>query len=81
MSWYINSSSLTESNGTGDHWRREYGPGANVPVSGIYKCGGCRKEITSNQGDPFPPQNHHQHTPAQGPVRWKLNVRTNTTGE
>jgi hypothetical protein len=20
----------------------------------------------------FPPQNHHQHNPAQGPIRWRL---------
>jgi hypothetical protein len=36
-----------------------------VPKSGIYKCQGCNKEITSNKDDPFPPQNKHQHTDAQ----------------
>jgi hypothetical protein len=81
MSWYTKASSLVESNGAGDHWTQSYTPGANVPVSGIYKCIGCKKEVTSNKDDPFPPQNHHQHTPAQGAVKWKLNVRTNTTGE
>ena len=28
-------------------------------------------EIASNQGDPFPPQNHHRHNPQQGPIRWR----------
>ena len=62
------------------HWKTTYDPGDEVPVSGIYICVGCNREITSNKDDPFPPQNHHQHSPAQGRIRWKLNVRTNTTG-
>jgi hypothetical protein len=51
---------------------REHHPGQTVPYSGIYMCMGCGKEIASNEGQPFPPQNHHQHTIAQGHVRWKL---------
>lgn len=81
MSWWIDSSVLAKSDGNKAWWTTVYGPGNSVPVSGIYRCTGCKKEITSNEGDPFPPQNHHQHTSAQGNVRWKLNVRTNTTGE
>lgn len=81
MAWWIDSSALTKSDGKADHWKTSYSPGAAVPVSGIYKCIGCKKEITSNKDDPFPPQNHHQHTAAQGPVKWKLNVRTNTNGD
>jgi len=50
-------------------------------VSGIYKCQGCNKEITSNKDDPFPPQNKHQHTDAQGKVLWKLIIRTDTNGD
>ena len=52
----------------------EYGPGEVVPHSGIYRCMGCGREIASNEGDPFPPQNHHQHSPSQGRIRWKLVV-------
>lgn len=81
MSWYVASSKLVQSDGDKDWWKKEYGPSEKVPVSGIYRCLGCNKEVTSNDGDPFPPQNHHQHTKEQGTVRWKLNVRTNTTGE
>lgn len=81
MSWWTDKSELTKSDGSKPWWTSSYGPSDKVPVSGIYRCTGCKKEITSNEGDPFPPQNHHQHSLAQGAVKWKLNVRTNTTGE
>lgn len=80
MSWFTDSSVLVKSDGNKDWWKTEYGPGDTVPVSGIYKCLGCTREVTCNASDPFPPQNHHQHSSAQGRVRWKLNVRTNTEG-
>lgn len=81
MSWYLkNKSVLGEGNADATHWKQVYGPGDTVPVSGIYRCVGCKKEITSNEDDPFPPQNHHQHTAAQGRIQWRLNVRTNTEG-
>ena len=63
-----------------EHWLASYEVGDTVPYSGIYKCLGCNKEITSNKGDPFPPQNKHQHTSGQGKVIWKLIVRTDTEG-
>lgn len=63
-----------------EHWTASYTAGNTVPFSGIYKCLGCNKEITSNKGDPFPPQNKHQHTALQGKVSWKLIVRTDTEG-
>jgi hypothetical protein len=64
-----------------NHWTDSYTIGDTVPVSGIYKCQGCNKEITSNKDDPFPPQNKHQHTALQGKVVWKLIVRTDTNGD
>ena len=81
MAWHTNQSNLVLSDGTAACWRGVYGPADEVPVSGIYKCAGCKKEITSNAGDLFPPQNKHQHTQAQGSVRWKLIVRTDTEGK
>jgi len=51
-----------------------YNPGDNCANEGIYKCAGCGKEITLAKDKTFPPQNHHQHTPAQGTIRWKLFV-------
>ena len=80
MSSYVKSSVLVEANGDKDWWKNTYGPGDTVPMSGIYRCLGCKREITSNEDDPFPPQNHHQHTASQGFIKWKLNVRTNTQG-
>jgi len=49
-----------------------HGPGAETPFSGIYRCMGCNREIAANQKQPFPPQNHHQHSQQQGNVRWRL---------
>jgi hypothetical protein len=53
---------------------QDYGPGASVPHSGIYKCRGCQRECACNGGDPLPPQNHHQHNTTQGDIRWRLAV-------
>jgi hypothetical protein len=49
-------------------------PGDATPHSAIYRCAGCGKEIVSETGKPFPPQNHHQHTGVQGPIRWQMIV-------
>jgi len=81
MSWYTENSVLVRIDGSNEWWKNTYGPGDEVPVSGIYRCLGCKREVTSNKGDRFPPQNHHQHSTSQGAVRWKLNVRTNTNGD
>lgn len=47
-------------------------PGVVTPFSGINRCLGCGREDVSTQGHPLPPQNHHQHTPHQGVIRWRL---------
>ena len=52
----------------------EHPPGYAAPFSGIYRCLGCGKEVASNQQQPLPPQNHHQHSPQQGSIRWRLVV-------
>jgi len=49
-------------------------PGVQTPYSGIYRCDGCGSEIAANAGNPLPPQNHHQHNPSQGAIRWRLIV-------
>ena len=51
-----------------------YKPGATAPHSGIYRCHGCGREVASNEGQPLPPQNHHQHSTSQGDIRWRLIV-------
>jgi hypothetical protein len=53
-------------------------PSAATPWSGIYRCEGCGREITSVKDYPLPPQNHHQHTYGQGAIRWKLVVTHNS---
>lgn len=81
MAWYLNLDNLKKTGKPdNDWWTHVYTPGSTVPVSGIYKCTGCRKEVTCNEDDPFPPQNHHQH-PGSSPIRWELIVRTNTNGD
>jgi hypothetical protein len=49
-------------------------PGVAAPRSGIYRCENCRKEVASNQEEPLPSQNRHQHTTAQGAILWRLVV-------
>lgn len=51
-------------------------PGTKAPYSGIYICTNCRDEAACNHGDPLPPQNHRQHVPNKGDIRWKLQVHT-----
>lgn len=51
-------------------------PGATTLYSGIYRCEGCGVNEVSTYGHPLPPQNHHQHTPQQGTIRWRLAVGT-----
>jgi hypothetical protein len=49
-------------------------PGTIVANSGIYRCTACGDEVAVNKGDPLPPQNHRQHDPLLGPIRWQLIV-------
>jgi hypothetical protein len=82
MAWYLDLSNLKKTaKPENEWWTHVYTPGAEVPVSGIYKCTGCKREVTSNKGDPFPSQNHHQHPAGAGDIRWELIVRTNTAGD
>lgn len=50
-----------------------HSPGMTVPHSGIYRCPNCGDEVACNAGNPFPPQNHHQH-PGGQPIKWQLLV-------
>ena len=80
MAWYVTGTAVNPCEGSESVWKTDYNPGASVPVSGIYRCRGCKREITSNFRDPFPPQNHHQHNAGQGAIAWRLLVWTNTDG-
>lgn len=68
---------LSSLNGNGPWWNKKYSPGEEVPVSGIYRCTVCEKEVTSNKNDPFPPQNHHQHS-SSSKISWQLVIRADT---
>jgi hypothetical protein len=51
--------------------------GKPAPFSGIYRCEGCGHMISSTKGNTLPPQNHPQHSPSQGAIRWRLIVGHN----
>ncbi len=46
-------------------------PGNAASHSGIYRCLGCGREVTSEEGNPLPPQNHHQHS-TDAKILWRL---------
>jgi hypothetical protein len=53
---------------------KDHAPGQIPPRSGIYRCMGCGREIVAEERRQFPPQNHHEHVPSQGSVRWRMIV-------
>ncbi len=80
MAWFKDNTHLHCTTSDHEWWTKTYDVGVVAPVSGIYRCPGCGKEIAHNQDTKLPPQNHHQHDPNQGKVRWRLIVRSNTNG-
>jgi hypothetical protein len=80
MAWYADDTHVEKVLPGKTWWTDIYGPGDRAPKSGIYRCDGCGKEISHNEGVSLPAQNHGQHSPSQGDIRWKLIVRANTTG-
>jgi len=82
MPFYTKETSQFFSEGKSEniHWQKTYKISDKVPVSGIYRCVGCGDEITSNAGDPFPPQNTKQHPCSPSTIKWKLVARTKTKG-
>lgn len=55
-----------------------YSPGDPAPISGIYLCQGCPREIVALHGQPLPPNDHHQHKEGRKPVAWQLIVTTSS---
>lgn len=72
MALYKNGNYLQQS--TDAAFDAVHQPGSPTPHSGIYRCEGCGHEVASNAGNPLPPQNHHQHGAAQGAIRWRMIV-------
>jgi hypothetical protein len=72
MALYKYGQYLAQNNGS--LFDQENSPGTAAPRSGIYRCMGCGREVASNEGQPLPPQNNHQHGSNQGSIRWKMIV-------
>ncbi|AYR26306.1 protein L [Herbaspirillum rubrisubalbicans] len=51
-----------------------HNPGHAAPHPGIYRCIACGDEIAIAGGHVLPPQNHAQHSPSQGQIKWQLLV-------
>lgn len=81
MAWYADATHLSKVNTDNPWWTTIYSPGDRPEVSGIFRCEGCGKEISHNEGVSLPAQNHDQHSTAQGEIRWRLIVRANTAGK
>ncbi|NTE87208.1 protein L [Agrobacterium rubi] len=74
MALYKDSALVTKATSGLDAFDKEYKPGETPPFAGIYRCKSCGDEIASNKGVQLPSQNHRQHSPGQGEIRWKLLV-------
>lgn len=74
MAMYVDKSRIHEIEPHKD-FEKEYNPGETIKFSGIYYCIHCNREIACNKDDPFPPQNHHQHSSSRS-IRWRLLVET-----
>jgi hypothetical protein len=72
MALYKDGSFLTKT--SQDVFDAIHTAGEKAPYPGIYRCPGCGHEIGIAAGHTLPSQNHHQHTLAQGKVRWQLIV-------
>lgn len=51
-----------------------HSPGTAAPHPGIYRCTACGDEIAIAGGHTLPPQNHRQHPPGSGQIKWQLLV-------
>lgn len=69
MAIYKHETFFTKSNDA--TFDKSHPPGSIAAHSGIYRCEGCGREDACNMRQPLPPQNHHQHTVAQGAIRWR----------
>ena len=73
MALYKDGRFLTQTPNDGD-FDTLHTPGVATPYSGIYRCTGCGREVTSVYSHPLPTQNHHEHAAGQGLIRWHLVV-------
>lgn len=57
-----------------DAFDKLHDPGTEAPFPGIYVCVNCKHEVATAHGHTLPPQNHNQHDPKNGPIKWRLVV-------
>jgi hypothetical protein len=72
MALYKDRANVGESES--EEFDKVYRPGTAAPHAGIYRCVGCGHEIGIARSHILPSQNHPQHSPNQGDIRWKLLV-------
>lgn len=72
MALYKHGNRLTQSQDAA--FDAMHAPGIDAPHPGIYRCTSCGDEIAIAGGHTLPPQNHRQHNPANGQIRWQLLV-------
>jgi hypothetical protein len=60
----------------GKEYDTTYEAGTSAPFPGIYYCEVCGGSIASMASQPLPSNDHHPHTPTQGPIRWRLAVKS-----
>jgi hypothetical protein len=60
----------------GPQYEETFKASTAAPCSGIYYCEACGASITAHRSRLLPPQQHHLHARAQGPVRWRLAVKS-----
>lgn len=72
MAQYKHGQHLTQSNN--EAYDTLHSPGTEAANPGIYRCVACGDEIGIAKGHTLPPQNHHQHAPGHGPIKWQLLV-------
>ena len=72
MALYKNGAWLTKSEDA--TFDKVYTPGSKPDHSGIFRCLVCGREVVGESERTLPPQNHHQHNPDQGAIRWQLAV-------
>jgi hypothetical protein len=74
MAYFKYGNFLTQENGS--EFDTVHEPNTPTPYSGIYRCEGCGLSATFVSDKNIPPQNHHQHSALQGPIRWQLIVKS-----
>lgn len=72
MALYKQGNQLIQSNDAA--FDLQHSPGVAAPHPGIYRCTACGDEIAIAGSHILPPQNHRQHAPNSGAIRWQLLV-------